>query len=156
MQQEFRACNGGAPRDTHSGCTSCGPVDVNSSAALISISNMIRTVMSSVSSTGSIRAPVFSTDPMTMASKLLHEARAGLCGEVLRVLPGSHNLCFCLRTYPAQSSTKCQHELLYRYAAKSTEGCSYDGEPSAVKRRLENTLYLSDDDGVDVKRQRKR
>ena len=138
-----------------SACISCGPVDVNSSTALISISNMIRTVMSSVSSEGSIRAPVFCTDPMTMASKLLHETHTGLCGEVLRVLPGSHNLCFALRIYPAQSSTKCQHELVYRYATKTAEACSYDGEPSAAKRRLENTLYLSDDD-VDVKRQRRR
>jgi len=91
-------CESGAPANNGMSHISHGVFDFEVDTSVVAIFKSLRDIIANEPSQGTNRAPIFCSNLMAMAGELSHNVQTGNQAEVVRVLPGSHNIHFAVHS----------------------------------------------------------
>jgi len=124
-------CESGAPANNGSSHISYGVFDFEIDTSVVAIFKSLRDIIANEPAQGTNRAPIFCSNLMAMAGELSHNVQTGNQAEVVRVLPGSHNIHFAVHSQHLTG----QYHLFYRFVHKFASAVECESGSLAVKRK---------------------
>jgi len=120
-----------APANNGLSHISYGVFDFEVDTSVVAIFKSLRDIIANEPSQGTTRAPIFCSNLMAMAGELSHNVQNGKHAEVVRVLPGSHNIHFAVHSQHLTG----QYQLVYRFVHKFANVVVHESGSLAVKRK---------------------